>query len=95
MTERPFYGWVVLAAAFVIITMSIGTLFTLAVFLKPIEDSMGWSRSGIGAISFFDWTVMDGGGLLAGYVSDRLGTRPVVLAGARLLGLGLVLSSYV
>ncbi|HET9924871.1 MAG TPA: MFS transporter [Methylomirabilota bacterium] len=78
MSERPFYGWVVLAAAFVIITMSIGTLFT---------------RSGIGAISFFNWTVMGGGGLLAGYVSDRLGTRPVVLAGAGLLGLGL--SSYV
>jgi MFS family permease len=85
----------VLAAAFVIITMSIGTLFTLGVFLKPIEDSMGWSRSGIGAISFFSWIVMGGGGLLAGYVSDRLGTRPVVLAGAGLLGLGLVLSSYV
>ncbi len=95
MSERPFYGWVVLAAAFVIITMSIGTLFTLGVFLKPIEDSMGWSRSGIGAISFFSWIVMGGGGLLAGYVSDRLGTRPVVLAGAGLLGLGLVLSSYV
>jgi MFS family permease len=95
MTERPFYGWVVLAAAFVIITMSIGTLFTLAVFLKPIEDSMGWSRSGIGAISFFNWIVMGVGGLVAGYVSDRFGTRRVVLAGAGLLGLGLVLSSYV
>ena len=95
MTERPFYGWVVLAAAFVIITMSIGTLFTLAVFLKPIEDSMGWSRSGIGAISFFNWIVMGVGGLVAGYVSDRFGTRRVVLVGAGLLGLGLVLSSYV
>jgi len=31
MTQRFFYGWVVLAAAFVIITMSIGTLFTLGV----------------------------------------------------------------
>jgi hypothetical protein len=41
MSERLFYGWVVLAAAFVVIIMSIGTLFTLGVFLKPIEDSMG------------------------------------------------------
>jgi MFS family permease len=95
MTERPFYGWVVLAAAFVIITMSIGTLFTLGVFLKPIEDSMGWSRSGIGAISFFNWIVMGMGGVVAGYVSDRFGTRRVVLSGAGLLGLGLVLSSHV
>ena len=95
MTQRLFYGWVVLAAAFVIITMSIGTLFTLGVFLRPIEDSMGWSRSGIGAIGLFNWIVMGAGGVVSGFVSDRLGTRRVVMVGAVLLGLGLVLSSYV
>jgi MFS family permease len=95
MTQRFFYGWVVLAAAFVIITMSIGTLFTLGVFLQPIEQSMGWSRSGIGAIGLFNWIVMGAGGLVSGFVSDRLGTRRVVLVGALLLGLGLILSSYV
>ena len=95
MTQRFFYGWVVLAAAFVIITMSIGTLFTLGVFLRPIEESMGWSRSGIGAISLFNWIVMGAGGVVSGFVSDRLGTRRVVMVGAVLLGLGLVLSSYV
>ena len=95
MTRRFFYGWVVLAAAFVIITMAIGTLFTLGVFLKPIEDSMGWSRSGIGAIGFFNWIVMGLGGMVSGFVSDRLGTRRVVLVGGVLLGLGLVLSSHV
>jgi len=95
MTQRFFYGWVVLAAAFVIITMSIGTLFTLGVFLQPIEQSMGWSRSGISAIGLFNWIVMGAGGVVSGFVSDRLGTRRVVLVGAMLLGLGLVLSSYV
>ncbi|HSE03280.1 MAG TPA: MFS transporter, partial [Methylomirabilota bacterium] len=95
MTPRLFYGWVVLGAAFVIITMSIGTLFTLGVFLKPIEDSMGWSRSGIGAIGLFNWAVMGLGGVVSGFVSDRVGTRRVVLVGAGLLGLGLVLSSHV
>ena len=95
MKDRIFYGWVVLGAAFVIITMSIGTLFTLGVFLKPIEESMGWSRSGIGAIGLFNWIVMGAGGVVSGFVSDRLGTRRVVLAGAGVLGLGLVLSSHV
>jgi MFS family permease len=95
VTQRFFYGWVVLAAAFVVITMSIGTLFTLGVFLRPIEESMGWSRAGIGAIGLFNWTVMGAGGLVSGFASDRLGTRRVVLVGAVLLGLGLVLSSYV
>ena len=39
MGRDLFHGWVVLAAAFVIITLSIGTLFTLGVFQKP---RMGW-----------------------------------------------------
>jgi MFS family permease len=95
MSDRPFDGWIVLGAAFVIISMSIGTLFTLGVFLTPIEDSMGWSRSAIGAIGLFNWIVMGAGGLAAGYLSDRLGTRRVVLTGAILLALGLVLSSHV
>jgi MFS family permease len=95
MNRSPSYGWVVLAAAFVIITMSIGTLFTLSVFLKPIEDNMGWSRSSIGAIGLLNWVVMGLGGILAGYLSDRVGTRAVVLAGGGLLGLGMVLSSQV
>ena len=92
MAPRSPYRWVVLGSAFVIISMSIGTLFTLGVFLKPIEDSMGWSRSSIGAISLLNWIVMGVGGVIAGYLSDRFGTRVVVLAGGVLLGLGLVLS---
>ncbi len=95
MKPDLFYGWVVLAAAFVIITLSIGTLFTLGVFLKPIEDGMGWSRSSIGAIALLNWIVMGLGGVVAGYLSDRFATRGVVLAGGGLLGLGLVLSSQV
>jgi len=95
MTTRPRYAWVVLGAAFAIITMAIGTLFTLGVFLAPMEQALGWSRSSIGAISFFNWVVMGLGGLVAGYVSDRFGTRVVVLAGGALLGGGLVLSARV
>lgn len=94
-SRRIFYGWVVLAAAFAIITLSIGTLFTLGVFMKPMQDAMGWSRSSIGAIGLLNWIVMGLGGVLAGYLSDRIGTRTVVLVGGGLLGIGLVLSSQV
>src|SRR2546426_4795197 len=93
MRRQPFHGWAVLAAAFVIISLAIGTLFTLGVFLKPIEDGMGWSRSSIGAVGLLNWIVMGLGGIVAGYLSDRLGTRVVVLVGGGLLGLGLVLAS--
>jgi MFS family permease len=92
---RPLRAWVVLGAAFVIIMLSIGTLFTLGVFLTPIEEDTGWSRSSIGAVGLLNWLVMGLGGVLAGYASDRHGTRVVVLTGGGILGLGLVLSGQV
>lgn len=92
MSDRSSYGWVVLGAAFVIITMAVGTLFSLAVFLKPLEDSMGWARSSVSAIALLNWIAMGLGSFLAGYLSDRFGTRPVVLGGGALLGGGLILS---
>lgn len=95
MIQRSSYGWVVLGAAFVIITMAIGTLFSLAVFLKPLEDSMGWTRSSVSAIALLNWIAMGVGSFAAGYLSDRFGTRRVVLCGGVLVGGGLILSGRV
>lgn len=94
-SPRLFYGWVVLGAASLIITMAIGTLFSLAVFLKPIEDGMKWSRGAIASVALVNWLIVGLGSFVSGILSDRVGTRAVVLAGGTLLGLGLVLSSQV
>jgi len=94
-SERLFYGWVVLAAAFLIITLAIGTLFSLAVFLKPLEDGMKWGRGAIGSVALVNWLIVGLGSFVSGMLSDRVGTRAVILAGGTLLGLGLVLSSQV
>jgi MFS family permease len=94
MGRRPlFYGWVVLAAAATVICVGMGALFSLGVFLKPIEESMGWSRGAISGVAFINWIAMGIGSFLWGALSDRYGTRLVVVAGGFLLGLGLVLSS--
>jgi len=96
VATRPFfYGWIVLGAAALITCIGMGTLFSLGIFLKPIEASMGWSRTGISTIALLNWIFMGVGSFLWGTLSDRFGTRTVVLAGGGLLGLGLVLSSQV
>ena len=56
--EARSYRWVLLGAATAIISTSIGTLFSLGVFLTPVEQSMGWSRSSIGAIAPVNSLVM-------------------------------------
>lgn len=91
--RRFFYGWVVLGASALITCMGMGTLFSLGVFLKPIEESTGWSRTGISTIALLNWVSMGLGSFLWGALSDRFGTRLVALLGGGLLGLGMVLSS--
>src|SRR5881398_1993756 len=96
MSQRGvFYGWVVLAAAATVIAVGMGALFSLGVFLKPIEDSMGWSRSAISLVALINWIAMGLGSFAWGALSDRIGTRLVTSAGGFVLGLGLVLSSQV
>ena len=96
MSQRGlFYGWVVLAASAVIICIGMGALFSLGVFLKPLEESMRWSRGAISTVALLNWIAMGVGSFVWGALSDRLGTRGVALAGGVLLGLGLVLSSQV
>ena len=81
MTRSLPYGWVVLGAAFVIITMAIGTLFSLAVFLKPLEDSMGWNRSSVSAIALMNWIAMGMGSYLWLFLgSGGIATMAIVLA---------------
>src|SRR5712691_3489586 len=91
--RRVFYGWVIVGVSAAILGMGLGAMFSLAVFLKPIEESMGWSRGAISSVALLNWIAMGLGSFVWGALSDRLGTRAVAVAGGLLLGLGLVLSS--
>jgi MFS family permease len=91
--SRVFYGWWVLAAGIAIVAVGMGTLFSLAVFLKPLEEDFGWSRSLIAGIALVNWLIFGGVGFGWGILSDRIGTRRVVGLGAGLLGAALLLSS--
>ena len=87
------YGWVVVGAGALMTCVGFGTMLSLAVFLQPISDAMGWSRAGISAAATLDFLCMGFAAFAWGALSDRFGTRIVVLAGALLLGLGLVTAS--
>src|SRR2546426_10396275 len=46
---RFFYGWVILAACFLVTTVASGTMMGFGVFITPMAEDMGWSHS---ALSF-------------------------------------------
>src|SRR5438445_570563 len=94
MSQRGlFYCWVFGFAAAVVVALGQGSLFSLGVFLKPLEESMRWSRSAVSVTALINWMAMGVGSFFWGAISDRFGSRFVTIAGGLLLGLSLVLSS--
>lgn len=87
------YGWVVVAAGALMTCVAFGAVFTLAVFLQPMEQATGWSRAGISGAMTLVFLAMGAGGFIWGTLSDRFGARVVVLSGSILLACGLALAS--
>jgi MFS family permease len=90
---KVFYGWVIVAAGIVISCIGMGAMSSLGIFLQPMAETMGWSRAGISAAALLNFLCMGAGAFLWGALSDRFGTRLVVLTGGILVGLGMVLGS--
>jgi MFS family permease len=90
---RMRYGWVMVGIGALMTCVAIGAMFSLAVFLEPMGRDTGWSRAAISGAMTLNFLAMGFAGFGWGALNDRYGTRPVVLAGSVLLGLGLVLAS--
>ncbi|AZO06551.1 MULTISPECIES: MFS transporter [unclassified Mesorhizobium] len=87
------YRWVIVAAGALMTCVALGAMFSLAIFLEPMSLDTNWSRTGISSAMTLNFLVMGLGGFAWGAIYDRVGARPVVLAGAVLLGLSLVVAS--
>ncbi|HIF59294.1 MAG TPA: MFS transporter, partial [Rhodospirillales bacterium] len=92
-TERSEYGWVMVAVAFTLSSISFGVLASVGVFLKPLATEFGWSR---GSLSFGYSAITLAtafSGLFWSYIADRFGSRWLVLFGSVTLGIPLLLLS--
>src|SRR3989440_11650935 len=87
---KIFYGWVIVGAGIVVTCIGLGAMLSLSVFLAPMSAAMGWSRTGISIAALLNFLCMGIGSFFWGALSDRFGTRAVVLCGGVLLGLGLL-----
>jgi MFS family permease len=90
---KLFYGWVIVGAGIVVSCIGVGTMLSLGVFLQPVSEATGWSRTGISTVALLNWLCMGIGSFLWGALSDRFGTRVVVLSVGLLLGVGAVAAS--
>lgn len=90
---RTHYRWIIVAAGGLLGCVAIGGLFSLPVLLRPIAQETGWSTTGISTAMTLAFVSLAVGSIAWGTLSDRVGPRIVVLAGALLLAAGLGLAS--
>ena len=87
------YRWVIVAAGGILGCIAIGAMFSLPVFLRPISRATGWSITAVSSAMTLGFVAMALGSIVWGNLSDRLGPRPIVLAGSVILAAGLAVTS--
>ena len=88
-----FYGYVVVAVAFLLMLMMWGAYYSFGIFFEPLLAEFGWTKAvtaGVFSLSFFLTGIL---GVLAGRLTDRFGPRIVMTVCGFFLGLGYLLVS--
>ena len=88
-----FYGWVIVGVGIVVTCVGFGAMLSLGVFLQPMSGRWAGRARAISTAALLNFLCMGVGSFVWGALSDRLGTRAVVLLGGVLLGLGTVMAS--
>ena len=90
-----FYGWVIVGACFVIISMHTGLMYSYGVFFKHLIADFGWSRGATSGVHSLFMVVHGGFAIVMGWLADRFGPARVMAACAFIGGLGLALTSQI
>jgi MFS family permease len=90
-----FYGWVVVAIAFVTMAIGVNARTSFSLLLPPILDEFGWGRgltAGAFSVGFFASALFSP---LLGRAMDRWGPRGVIVPGVVAVGGGLALAPLI
>lgn len=90
-----FWGWYVVAGAFLILAINYGARYSFGVFVKPMADQYGWSRSVISAAMSVMVLAYGIGGIFAGRLVDRIAPRWIITAGAVFMSGSLFLAALI
>lgn len=92
---RLFYGWIVVAGAFVSFAVGSGLMHSFTVFFVAFLEEFGWSRADTSVAYSMSQFISGISAPLIGILVDRLGPRILVLSGGIILAVGLGASAYV
>src|SRR5688572_7395097 len=90
-----FYGWIVVAVAFVTVGLGVNARTAFSLFFPPILDEFGWERGLTAGAFSFGFLVSAALSPFLGRLMDRYGLRVVIEGGIGLMGAGLLLAPLV
>ena len=82
-------AWLVLG----ILSISYASPLVIVVGMKPMQEALGTDRSVLALAGSLVWVGTGSGGILMGWLADRIGVRRTVSIGAVMIAAGLALSS--
>ncbi|NXD71264.1 MOT2 protein, partial [Eolophus roseicapillus] len=88
------WGWVVVFGAFVSIGFAYAFPKGIAIFFKEIQDFFGTSYSEVAWVSSIMLATTYGAGPISSILVNRYGSRPVVMFGGLLCGIGMVSAAF-
>lgn len=92
--REPAFRWVIVTAAALMLGIAMGTLVNgLSAFLVPLEMHFGWERAEVAAINSIGLIGIALGGIVMGFLADRVDIRTICLIGAAVLSLSLLLAA--
>jgi MFS family permease len=90
-----FYGWVIIAVAFVTMGVGVNARTAFSLLFPPILDEFGWERGVTAGAFSFGFLVAAVLSPSLGRLMDRRGPRVVMEMGVVLMGAGLLLATLV
>jgi MFS family permease len=90
-----FYGWVVVAVAFVTMAVGVNTRTTFSLLFPPILAEFGWDRGRTAAAFSFGFIAAIAYAPAIGMLMDRFGPRLVIPLGAVLVSAGMILATFI
>jgi sugar phosphate permease len=90
-----FYGWWIVGGCFIMLMLMAGAgFYSFSIFIKPLEENFGWSRSSISMTMSIYFLLGGFAGPLVGRLVETLGPKRVMLVSGVIFGLCFVLLSF-
>ena len=86
-------SWVAAGVTLAILSVAYGSMLLIAVCMRVMERDLGLDRSVLAFAGSLSWVGMGLGGVLMGWLADRIGMRLVAALGAVMITCGLALAA--